>query len=183
MARDFPDSYTPEPIDRVAGRVLSRGYHHEFKKGNNNRESWDIPPEVIPAVYTPEDVKKLIGERKGALVVVGYLGHHQSAQKNNKKDRLLVRCDCGKYEVRVARRWRKNNEIDNRCQFCDLKEDLKVRHLSHEERDRLENQRRLRVGLPTKQDEMTERLKTRLFNFYARGRDPGKWKKHRRRLT
>ena len=39
MPRDYPDSFVPEPVDRVAGRVLSRGYHHEFAKLRNNREA------------------------------------------------------------------------------------------------------------------------------------------------
>lgn len=181
MARDYPDSYVPEPIDRVAGRVLSTGYHHEFAKQDNCRESWDIPPEVIPLFQVPEPVKRLFGTRKGSLVVVGYLGRRDNAKGKKISQRLLVRCDCGRYEVRIAQRWRRSgNEIFERCQFCDQREKLKQSHLPYTERDRLENLLRARNGLLSKDDEVTERLKTKLFNFYARGRDPSKWKKHRR---
>jgi len=182
VARDFPDSYKPTPIDRVAGRVLSTGYHHEFKKSRNNREVWDAPPETVPTCYTPEPIKCLMGQRKGSLVVVGYLGRRRSQFGAKKGQILLVRCDCGRYEERVARRWRKTgNEIFEMCQFCDQRERLKVSHLPNAERDRIENLNRARHGLPSKDDEMLEKLHTKLVNFYARGRDPKQWKKHRRK--
>jgi len=182
MARDYPDSYEPIPIDRVAGRVLSAGYHHEFKKVDNCREFWETPPEVIPLFQVPEPVKQLFGTRKGSLVAVGYLGRRDNQQGKKTDQRLLVRCDCGKYEVRIARKWRRSgNEIFERCQFCDQRERLKVSHLPTAERDRLENLNRARHGLPSKHDEMVEKSRTRLINFYSRGRDSSKWKKHRRK--
>lgn len=151
MARDFPDSFAVEPIDRVAGRVVSAGEHYEFKKPNNCREVWDTPPEVVPLFQVPEIIKVLFGSRKGSLVAVGYLGRHKNNRNNKGEQRLLVRCDCGRYEVRSARRWRKaGNEIYERCQFCDEREKLKVSHLSYAERDRVENIKRARAGLPPK---------------------------------
>lgn len=180
MARDFPDSYVPTPIDRVAGRILSTGYHHEFKKAENCRESWDTPPEVVPLFQVPEPIKQLFGTRKGSLVMVGYLGRKNSANGKKSEQRLLVRCDCGRYEVRVGRRWRKTgNEIFERCQFCDQREKLKVSHLSNAEKDRIENLKRAQHGLPSKDQEMMDRFKTKIENFYARGRDPSRWKKHK----
>jgi len=180
VARDFPDSYEPTPIDRVAGRVLSTGYHYEFKKAPNNREVWYAPPETVPMCYTPEPIRLLMGQRKGSLVVVGYLGRRRSQFGAKKGQILLVRCDCGGYEERVARRWRKRgNEIFEMCQFCDQREKLKLLHLSNAERDRAENLKRARHGLPSKDQEMMEKFKTKLENFYARGRDPKQWKKHR----
>lgn len=167
MARDYPDSFEPTPIDRVAGRVLSTGTHHEFKKVNNCREVWDTPPEVVPLFQVPEPVKQLFGTRKGSLVVVGYMGRRDNAQGKKVDQRLLVRCDCGRYEVRIARRWRKPaNAVFERCQFCDQRENLKVSHLPYAERDRLENLKRARHGLPSKDDEMLERLQKKLIHFY-----------------
>lgn len=180
MARDYPDSFAPDPIDRVAGRVISRGYHHEFKKAQNNREVWDAPPDTVPTCYTPEPIKSLMGQRKGCLVVIGYLGRRHSQFGKKRGQILLVRCDCGRHEERVAQRWRKRgNEIFEMCQFCNQRERLKTSHLSNAERDRLENLNRARHGLPSKHDEMSERLKRKLVNFYSRGRDPNQWKKHR----
>lgn len=178
MARDYPDSFVPEPIDRVAGRVISAGVHHEFQKKENNRESWDAPPEVVPLFQVPDQIKELFGTRKGALVVVGYLGKTKHSSGN--KYRLLVRCDCGRYEVRVAKHWRrKGNEIFEYCQFCDQRERLKVSHLPNVEKDRLEDLKRARHGLPTKNDERAERrkkaddkmleaLERKLINSYLR---------------
>lgn len=180
MARDFPDSYEPTPIDRVAGRILSTGYHHEFKKLDNCREYWETPPEVIPLFQVPEPVRQLFGTRKGSLVAVGYLGRRDNAQGKKTDQRLLVRCDCGRYEVRIARRWRKTgNEIFERCQFCDQRERLKISHLSNAERDRIENLNRARHGLPSKEAETLENFKKKLIKFYSRGRDPKRWKKHK----
>lgn len=168
MARDYPDSFVPEPVDRVAGRVLSRGYHHEFEKKANNRESWDTPPDVLPSCYTPESIQVLIGQRKGSLVAVGYLGRRRSQFGRKKGQILLVRCDCGKYEERVAQRWRRSgNEIYERCQFCAQREKLKVAHLSVVERDRLDDLQRARHGLPSRDDMLLAILERKLFNFYS----------------
>lgn len=61
MARDFPETFNPTvPIDRVAARVVRKGNHHEFKKKEQDRETWDIPPTVQRCV--PEQIKALFGE-------------------------------------------------------------------------------------------------------------------------
>jgi hypothetical protein len=99
MARDYPDSSAPEPIDRVAGRVISTGTYHEFKKKENCREVWDTPPETVPLFLVPQPVRELFGTRKGSLLVVGYLGRSDNWAGKKKGQRLLVRCDCGRYEV------------------------------------------------------------------------------------
>lgn len=179
MARDFPDSFAPEPIDRIARQVISAGVHHEFQKKDTDREVWDTPPEVVPLFEVPESIKQWFGTRKGSLVVVGYLGLRKTPS-GTKKHRLLVRCDCGRYEVRRANHWRKTgNEIYERCQFCDQREDLKVSHLLPAERERLDNLKRARHGLLSQADEMVERrkkaddkmleaLERKLINSYLR---------------
>lgn len=163
MARDYPDRFAPEPVDRIASQVVSSGYHFEPTVPPSNREIWDTPPEVVPTVYVPTPIRELIGQRKGRMVIIGYLGRRYSQFGTKKGQILLVRCDCGKYEERVARKWRKNHGLTNRCQVCDVKERLKVQHLSHAEKDALENRERKRRGLPTKQQELIAKLDEKLI--------------------
>ena len=125
-AKNYPTSLSV-PLDHTARRVVSKGTHYTPPKKNNLREYWETPPPLL----TPptEAVKSLFGERKGNLTVAGYLGSSSSGSA-----RLLVRCDCGKYEVRLSSRWRKHSGIKNYCQFCDYLQKLKVAHLSDDEK-------------------------------------------------
>jgi hypothetical protein len=123
--------------------VLSSGTYHQFEKKPNNREVWDTPPEVVPLFQVPLTIQALFGTRKGSLVAVGYLG------KGARSHRLLVRCDCGRYEVRVVHRWKKLRDVNNYCQFCDQREKLKMAHLPDAEKDRLKRLARERAGLPS----------------------------------
>lgn len=127
-AKNYPTSLSV-PLDRTARRVISKGTHYTPTKKNNLRESWDTPPPLVTP--TTEAVKSLFGMRKGNLVVVGYLGSSSSGSA-----RLLVRCDCGKYEVRLSNRWRKHSGLNNYCQFCENFQKLKFAHLSDEEKAR-----------------------------------------------
>lgn len=60
----------------------------------------------------------------------------------------------------------------------------KWKHLAHPilemqriRADRMENLSRARHGLPSKDQEIMEKFKTRIETFYARGRDPKRWRK------
>jgi hypothetical protein len=150
VARDFPDSYEPIPVDRVAGRVLSTGYHHEFTKTDQDREVWEIPPEVVPLYLVPPTIRELFGKRKGSLLVVGYLGRRRTNGGNQGRQKLLVRCDCGRHEIRNAQKWRQR-EVggEDYCQLCARRERLKTRNLPGKERDRLRQLYRTLKGVPT----------------------------------
>jgi hypothetical protein len=143
-AKDYPTSLST-PIDRTAARVISKGTHFEFKATEINREIWEIPPPLVFPI--PESIKALIGTKKGDLTVIGYLG---AGKANNKGARILVRCVCGKYEKRVANKWRKPQKAKSCCHFCELKAKLKVSNLPYEERNRIENMERARHGFPLK---------------------------------
>lgn len=147
MARDYPDSFAPDPIDRVAGRVISRGYHHEFTKTDQDRDVWEIPPEVVPLYSVPPTIRELFGTRKGSLLVVGYLGRRRTSGGNQGRQKLLVRCDCGRYEIRNAQKWRQREAGgEDYCQFCAKRERLKTNHLSENERERVRDLERVRRG-------------------------------------
>ena len=127
-AKNYPTSLSV-PLDRTARRVVSKGTHYITPKKNNLRESWDTPPPSV--TFIPDAVKELFEQRKGNLTVKGYLGSSSSGSA-----RLLVRCDCGKYEVRLSNKWRKHPGLNNYCQFCGYVQKLKHAHLSDEEKDK-----------------------------------------------
>jgi hypothetical protein len=136
--KNYPTSLSV-PLNRTAARVISKGTHYIPPKKNNTREYWETPPPLVTSVT--EAVKSLFGTRKGSLTVIGYLGSSSSGSA-----RLLVRCDCGKYEVRLSNRWRKHSGINNYCQFCEYTQKLKFAHLSdgekRAERERTEKLKR-----------------------------------------
>lgn len=128
-AQNFPANLST-PINRTARNVVSRGVHHSFEQKEKNRAFWETPPPLAATI--PEHIKPLINTRKGNLVCVGYLG-----TTSKRRAKLLVRCDCGKYEVRLANKWR-TPQYSCRCQFCEQLTKLRHAHLSFEERDRIE---------------------------------------------
>jgi hypothetical protein len=144
MARDYPDTFAVLPVDRVAARVVSKGIHHGFIRKNDQNRLWRDPPQTLSLRLTPEPVKRLLGERKGSLVVTGYLGRRDSSTGKKKGQRLLVRCDCGYYEVRMAHLWRKHEDHQGYCQMCNRKEGLKKRGVPIPERQRMESLHRPR---------------------------------------
>jgi hypothetical protein len=138
-AKNYPTSLST-PLTRTAARVISKGTHYEPPKKSSTREYWETPPPLV--TLATEAVKSLFGTRKGNLTVIGYLGSSSSGSA-----RLLVRCDCGKYEVRLSNRWRKHSGINNYCQFCEYIQKLKLAHLSDEEKkSERERKERLRKG-------------------------------------
>lgn len=83
-----------------------------------NSEMWAKKPQVIEPV--PEGVRSLIGEKKGTLQIVGYLG----SAKSGSGAKMLAKCDCGKYESKISFRWRRRGNKGT-CEWCSY--ETKVR--------------------------------------------------------
>lgn len=90
----------------------------------------------------PEHIKPLIKTRKGKLVVVGCVS-------NKKGIKLVVRCDCGKYETRRPSSWKRPNH-SNYCQLCEQMENLRLRHLPMEEVRQIHERQRQTLEVPRK---------------------------------
>lgn len=73
----------------------------------------------------PRYLEDLIGTKRGKMTVVGYLGYQATPSYNRNKrhppHKWLVKCICGKYEVRDGYKWRrglKSNTPDEGCAYC-----------------------------------------------------------------
>lgn len=128
IVKDYPTSLGV-PVDRTTKRVVSKGFNFEVKIKPATSETWDIPPRTVTPI---ESVKELIGTRQNRMRIVGYLGRCD----NKEGQKLLARCDCGKYEHRRASTWRKMKAFNDMCRPCRQVEYLKNRHLTDEERDK-----------------------------------------------
>ena len=106
------------PIDRVARRVIKKASpenlwepkltlqeHHRFSK------------EVLPTIPVPancQGVSRVIGARRGRMVVFGF-----SAEQNPRKNaKWVVRCDCGNFERRCRILKWLGTEGDDMCIEC-----------------------------------------------------------------
>lgn len=111
----------PLPIDRVAARVVKPAKPEEVwmpkpRPLENHAESGEVLP-IGPLPKTaPRDILRVVGQRRGRMVVIGYAAQQGSQNKNG---RWVVRCDCGRYEHRTSiLRWlgTKDNDWCRECQ-------------------------------------------------------------------
>lgn len=70
-----------------------------------------IPPHLYPNIYSFEDLR---GKRAGNLVFVAYLGKI----KKNRPGRWLVRCDCGKHDIRAGHIFKRGSADQQKCSDC-----------------------------------------------------------------
>ena len=111
---DYPD-YPCIPLDSTAARVMKPGIHYEpdIKFG---QQIWDYPIETLPL---PKYTINMIGQKRGKLTIVGYVGRKKKS--GNNYHYWLVRCNCGKYEIRNGQNFRRQQKKDNQddcCQIC-----------------------------------------------------------------
>ena len=100
----------PLPVDGTAARVVfGKGEHWApLHKGPN--EGWDAPP--LPEAEMPKGATNIAGVRRGHITALRY---HRTNQNNGPK--WLVRCDCGRYELRRLKTWIKSTAFDE-CERC-----------------------------------------------------------------
>jgi len=101
------------PIDKTARLVVQKGEHYAPDvKIQEGKEHWENQPHFYP-IPKNSIVKK--GQRQGRLVV---LGKRYRSDSRNTPPRYIVRCDCGRFEVRTSRSIRNHKNINDRCDFC-----------------------------------------------------------------
>ncbi len=127
------------PVDRTAALVTSRSkiafdptahlparYRHSDKPFPMRRVSGDLK----------RDPNNITGLRSGRLVVLGLLDQRSENRRKRKgkkgrrkMSQWVVRCDCGRYEVRSARAMRSTENKEDRCQACWKLADIQRRRV------------------------------------------------------
>jgi hypothetical protein len=102
------------PVDGVAARVVAPGLVWK-PLAVFNEPIFDVPPQTLAP---PAGLADRTGVRIGRLTVIGYLGV-RAYTKGPPSHFWLVRCDCGKYEVRNQKWCRPGRPGDGKaCQVC-----------------------------------------------------------------
>lgn len=113
MSRDFDFLFTGKAVNRTAKNVLSHGvsYHTRINPQIFHSEK----PNFKTVDFTGPCKLNLTGKKIGRLIIVGYVG--KSRGKSNRPGRWLVKCLCGKYEIRTTTSL--NSEHDDKmCAEC-----------------------------------------------------------------
>lgn len=100
------------PIDRVAARVIGKGYQYTPQCKGQPVDS-DLPIQVMAitnVIHNRQGFTDLTGQRIGRLTVLG-----MSSQTPN---RWVCRCDCGRYTQRTAKAIKNPENSQDRCSHC-----------------------------------------------------------------
>lgn len=102
------------PIDKLAALVVSENLEHgyEFKCGNRISSMSPLPTVQWP--YAKSD--DLTGMKTGDFIVVGYSAWKPRTHQPNNV-RWVVKCKCGRYEIRTTKTVKKNHP-SNACSEC-----------------------------------------------------------------
>ena len=102
------------PVNRVASRLsFGESQAWEPKRGITCHETYDFPP--LPLRAPPSGhikAQDYAGVRRGYMTALRY---HDS---NGRGAKWLCRCDCGKYETRLAKKWVKSLSQPDSCSVC-----------------------------------------------------------------
>lgn len=110
------------PINKTAALVVGRGEHFEPYVDNSTRVHSDVPlrlKHANKAALENPSYQDLTGLRKGRVTVMGLSA--------DVPKRWVVRCACGSYELRTARKLKRENDEDM-CAFCNEVESIKHRY-------------------------------------------------------
>lgn len=114
--------HTPLPINRVAAQVVSKANpEHVWETAPNIEDTRTHSQNALsvcspPAAMQKDVLAKIIGARRGRLVVIGYA--KDQAPNPKAPARWVVRCDCGTYEHRTRiLRWIEFPG-DDMCKSC-----------------------------------------------------------------
>lgn len=100
------------PVNKSANFVVSKSNESctNFHPGDMLTSSI-----MLPTRNVPHNVPNYTGLKKGRLIVVGL---SDSFRKGNGKGlRWVVRCSCGRHEIRTSRILKKGNQSDM-CNVC-----------------------------------------------------------------
>lgn len=112
------------PIDKTSAIVVSRHNEAQFSKSNGMRISSVLP---IPFYEFDAKNKHLTGKRVGRLTILGRSYLSTNSRRKRGLSRFVVRCDCGRYEVRNRKAILRTDAMDKSlmCNDCCAKHKLK----------------------------------------------------------
>jgi len=122
---DHPD-IPLHPINSTAARVIRSGYCH-IPDMDQRQPIWDIPPETK---QSPKGTIDMTGTKRGKMTIIGYYGSKKSGTNNYHQ--WIARCVCGRYEIRIAQKFRRRKDDDSNpdcCQICQYIRRLKNNHV------------------------------------------------------
>jgi len=102
----MPENIHRDPIDKQAAMMFSPGVKHapHVKVACAH---WKTPPITKKVIF---DGLNLEGAKFGRFTVIGL---HKTI-----RNRWVVRCDCGDYEIRTAKAIRNPENYGDRCVIC-----------------------------------------------------------------
>lgn len=104
------------PIDKQTRIVASGGNKYTPIRRIDN-QLWNAPPVTIKP---PRNIEDITGQVRGSMTIIGYL--YRILSGGYGKHLWLVRCECGTYESRVGKVWRKGlreNKPERGCFHCN----------------------------------------------------------------
>jgi len=104
------------PINKTAALVVSKGTHFDPQIKPHCHDEREICP-TLRIKWPTQNKFDLIGLKSGWLTVVGL-----SEEKN---DRWVCRCVCGKYVFRTAKSLRRKKDVVDKCIVCSKLDYLK----------------------------------------------------------
>ncbi|MFA5196041.1 MAG: hypothetical protein WC401_09625 [Bacteroidales bacterium] len=109
-----------KPINKTAALVIGKGTHFNPKIKFNCHDERDTCPNVWEKLPTKNGLN-LTGLKTGWLTVVGL--------SEEKKNRWVCRCVCGRYVFRYAKALRNSKNKNDKCITCN-----KIEWLSNKNR-------------------------------------------------
>lgn len=134
------------PINMQTRIVTSEGEHWEPRiPGHMAHLVFDAPKKCHKP---PPSEADFVGLRRGNLVAVGFLN-----RKPNSKSIWLMRCDCGKYTIRLIKGWVKRLDAHDECDACKVTRSI-ANHQNGKEK--IKNFKRAKFAQSLRDEGMTE---------------------------
>lgn len=109
------DLGTRKPIDKTAGIVIQKGEHKPNVLKKENYFLYVLKPII-------QQKKINLPKRINRLEIIGYADRLKMGLKprtaNNKKGNIVVRCDCGNYELKTRKYLLKITDENKMCSEC-----------------------------------------------------------------
>jgi hypothetical protein len=116
------DQHHTVPVDRVAMRVLSEGEHFAPKYKMDHARMEVCPPlRITPEISPGGEFYDLIGSRNGKLTCIGIF---RLPRGDKTLAKWVFRCDCGIYELRPLKSFRKTSP-ERMCDECNRMKSLR----------------------------------------------------------
>ena len=107
------DLATIKPINKTAALVVSEGEHYNILEIKNFKLYALCPPITKKPTNLPE--------RIGRLKIIGYINKILVGIDKTDKKNIVVRCDCGKYELKT-RKFLTTKKTNFMCSECNYRE-------------------------------------------------------------